>query len=63
VPGDANVLDQEAQDTVALLTLKLDDLASLLIFGEGAIASKLLSDHAKSVLGIGKPRQRTGTRR
>ena len=41
---------QEVLNLDPLVTLELDDFASLLVFDKGTVASKLLSDHARSVL-------------
>lgn len=48
--GDT-LLGQEVLNLDPLVTLELDDLASLLIFDEGTVASEFLSDRTKSVLG------------
>lgn len=50
VLGDT-LLDQEVLNLDPLVTLKLDDLASLLIFDKGTVASEFLSDRTKSVSG------------
>jgi hypothetical protein len=48
VLGDT-LFGQEVLNLDPLVTLELDDLASLLIFDEGTVASKFLSDRTKSV--------------
>ena len=42
-----SVLDKEIRDICALVSLKLDDLAQLLILDDGAIASEFLSGARK----------------
>ena len=49
-PGDA-LFGQEVLNLNPLVTLELDDLASLLVFDEGTVASEFLSDRTKSVPG------------
>ena len=49
VLGDT-LLGQEVLNLDPLVTLELDDLASLLIFDEGTVASELLPDRTESVL-------------
>jgi len=44
-------LGQEVRNLEPLVTLKLDDLSSLLIFDEGTVASEFLTDRTKSALG------------
>jgi hypothetical protein len=50
VLGDT-LLDQEGLNLEPLVTLELDNLAGLLIFDEGTIASEFLSDRTRSALG------------
>jgi len=50
VLGDT-LLSQEVLNLDPLVTLELDDLASLLVFDEGTVASEFLSDRAESALG------------
>jgi len=50
VLGDAQ-FGQEVGNLDPLVTLELDDLAGLLIFDEGTVASEFLSDRTKSVSG------------
>ena len=45
------LLGQEVLNLDPLITLELDDLASLLVLNDGTVASEFLSDRAKSVLG------------
>ena len=53
------LLGQEVLNLDSLVTLELDNLASLLIFDEGTVASEFLSDRAKSVrVKQGKPASR-----
>ena len=54
VLGDT-LLGQEVLNLDPLVTLELDDLASLLILDEGTVASEFLSDRTESV-GMGKAR-------
>ena len=50
VLGDT-LLGQEVLNLNPLVTLELDDLASLLVLNKGAIASEFLSDRTTSVFG------------
>jgi len=50
VLGDT-LLSQEVLNLDPLVTLELDDFASLLIFNKGTVAGEFLSDRAKSALG------------
>lgn len=48
--GDT-LFGQEVLNLDSLVTLELDNLAGLLIFDEGTVASEFLSDRTKSVSG------------
>jgi len=45
------IFDQEVRNTRPLVAVKLDDLAHLLIFDDGTVASEFLSDRTKSASG------------
>jgi hypothetical protein len=57
VLGDT-LLGQEVLNLEPLVTLELDNLASLLVFDEGTVASEFLPDRAGSVLGGTGPASR-----
>ena len=45
------IFDKEVHNICPLVTLKLEDLAELLVFDDGTVARELLLNHAKSVSG------------